>query len=259
MTPSDMFYISCAREDVTVDWPSFTLSLHCCWTLLLSCPDVCVSLPAESRILVVSLLSTSLCCLFPSPLWVRFKKLSGCIWWEHSSSLPSLNIMVLPPPFFCPCSPSPRCTHQSCVNRVASHNSIQYQPWCSTLTNSQPLNVIGSTIETLLSSLCPSPFLLRLRGIWSLHSVVLNVKIPREIEFGFVSSGLVGLGVTIQYTESDKLVSIKGKAVKMKLLSWIFFCFNLIQRKHVHGVFAHHIFASFKHPSSYVLQVCIWC
>lgn len=113
-----------------------------------------------------------------------------------------------PSPLFHPSSPSPRCTHQSCVHRVGSHNSIRYQPRSSTLTNSQLPNVIGSTLERLLSSLCPFAFLLRLRGIWSLHSTMLNVKIPREITFGFASSGQVVLGVTIQYTQSDKQVSI---------------------------------------------------
>lgn len=47
---------------------------------------------------------------------------------------------------------------------------------------------------------------------------MLDEEIAREIRFCVVSSGQVGLGVTTQYTENAKLVSIKDKAVEMKLL-----------------------------------------
>lgn len=44
-----------------------------------SCLPVWVSL-------VLSLVSTRLCCLPAPTQWVRFKRLSSCIWWEHLSS-----------------------------------------------------------------------------------------------------------------------------------------------------------------------------
>lgn len=48
------------------------------------------------QLLLFSRLSTHLCCLLHL-LWVTFKRLSGCIWWQHSCSLSNLNIMVPPP------------------------------------------------------------------------------------------------------------------------------------------------------------------
>lgn len=51
---------------------------------------------------------------------------------------------------------------------------------------------------------------------------MLDVEIARETRFCVVSCGQVGFGVTIQYTKNDKAVSIKGKAVKMKLLPRVF-------------------------------------
>ena len=167
----------------------------CDYPISLSVPPSLPCWKPISRPLVFIGLSPCLCCLFPL-LWVRFKRLGGCIRWEHSSSPSDLNIMALPPSLSLLTFTSALTRlpwHQSYVQWVASHNPIQYQPWSVTSTSSQLLNVIGWTLETTPSF----SFLPEVKGnlifcFMLKRTMALDVEIAKEITSSVVSCGQVG-------------------------------------------------------------------
>lgn len=138
------------RKHIGCDTKSFACGFVCTAALILVYPVFLSWSPSLPHLwtLFSALCLHAFVVSFHLLLWVRFKRLSGCIWWKHSSSPSNLNIIAPHHPPSSPLltftsSPTRLPRHQSCVHRVASHNSIQYQPWSSTSTSSQLLNVIG--------------------------------------------------------------------------------------------------------------------
>lgn len=127
------------------------------------------------------------------------------------------------PPLLRPSSPSPRRRPASPnIKAVCAGWPLIIQFNISPDPAHQQVHSFATSLETLPSF----PFLPEVKenliSCFVLkRTLMFDAEIAREIKL-CVSSGQVGLGVTIQYTQDDKLVSIKGKAMKMKLLLWVF-------------------------------------